>query len=163
MGREIRRVPADWEHPRDKEGQYIPLHDKDYETAAQEWTALFLAWENGTAEDRKRGESCGCRYLWEWQGPPDEETHRKRKWTAEEATHYQVYETVSEGTPVSPVFASLPDMVEWLVGEGFTWTAAERFAHDGWAPSFMMQQDKDGHMRMSGIGVASLDFEFTEE
>lgn len=26
MGREVRMVPNDWEHPRDKSGKYIPLH-----------------------------------------------------------------------------------------------------------------------------------------
>lgn len=32
MGREVRRVPAEWQHPKDERGRYIPLFDgKDYE------------------------------------------------------------------------------------------------------------------------------------
>lgn len=45
MGREVRRVPPDWEHPRHTKetttnpktiGHYIPLHDEDYETARRD-------------------------------------------------------------------------------------------------------------------------------
>ena len=27
MGREVRRVPADWQHPKDARGRFIPLFD----------------------------------------------------------------------------------------------------------------------------------------
>jgi hypothetical protein len=53
MGREIRRVPPDWTHPVNKYCPHIgnnphdggpcyhPLHDQDYESAAQEWEAKY--------------------------------------------------------------------------------------------------------------------------
>lgn len=37
MGREIRRVPMDWEHPKDERGYFIPLFDRDYESVGLEW------------------------------------------------------------------------------------------------------------------------------
>lgn len=57
----------------------------------------------------------------EWHGEaPDPEYYRPR-WTADEATHYQLYETVSEGTPLSPPFASKAELVEYLVERGDGW------------------------------------------
>jgi hypothetical protein len=143
MGREIRRVPKGWQHPKDERtGRYIPLHDHDYESAAREWIADLMAWENG-ANVLPSGSDVAwsrehSRYFWEYAGgPPDEELCRP-KWSADEATCYQVYETVSEGTPVSPVFDTLDAMVSWLVSEGYSQLAAERFARDGWAMSAMI-------------------------
>lgn len=61
MGREIREVPENWQHPTNGLGAYEPMF--------------------------------------------------AHSWTKEEATCFQVYETVTEGTPLSPVFKSL-DQVE---------------------------------------------------
>lgn len=150
MGREIRRVPRDWEHPKFTEGarrgQYMPLHDQDYETAAEEWMKNLGLWRQGRHEAQP---SCDfCRYYWEYESPPDKETCREKKWTEAEATHYQMYETVSEGTPVSPVFASPQELADYLVSKGDFWdqkrgkggwsrAAAESFVKAGSAPSVM--------------------------
>lgn len=75
------------------------------------------------------------------------------EWT-EEPTHYQVYETVTEGTPVSPVFASLDEMQVWLIKQGFSEKAAEKFIETGWAPSMVYVPGKG----VSGLGIHSLDF-----
>jgi hypothetical protein len=56
----------------------------------------------------------------------------------DEATHFQIYETVSEGTPVSPVFADEPAMIAWLIAEGFSQDNAVAFVKTGWAPSARM-------------------------
>lgn len=136
MGREIRRVPADWEHPRDERGHYQPLYDNDYHTAAREWIAGLMAWENGTHPDHQ---DTSAEYYWEWYGPPpDEDYYRQRAWTPEEATHYQVYETVTEGTPVSPVLETPGQIVQWLMDRGHAREAAEAFVRAGRAVSFMM-------------------------
>jgi hypothetical protein len=50
---------------------------------------------------------------------------------------YQIWETVSEGSPVSPVFKSKEDLVEWLVEQGTARESAEGFANSEWVPSFM--------------------------
>ena len=127
MGREIRRVPPNWEHPRDRRGNYQPLHDEEYETAAKKWVDAFLKWENGKDPDREEYET---RYYWDWAGgPPDEEYYRPA--FTDEPTHYQIYETVSEGTPTSPVFATLDEMKGWLIREGYSETAAAKFVEYG--------------------------------
>ena len=73
----------------------------------------------GTVDQRVAAES------WEGTGPPT-------------GDGWQVWETVSEGSPVSPVFATRDELVAWLIGEGYTALAAERFAVGGWAPSMMI-------------------------
>ena len=53
-----------------------------------------------------------------------------------------LYETVSEGTPVSPVFATAEELIEHLVAHGDDWSqkpmrreSAEALVRDGWCPS----------------------------
>lgn len=145
MGREIRRVPKDWEHPRFKRGRrtgdFHPLYDVDYETACKEWYTEAANFDNE-----------GYNWYHEYAGcPPDEDYYRKRKWTAEEATHYQMYETVSEGTPVTPVFATKEELVDYLVENGTFWDdrgwdrkATESFVEREWAPSMIMTVSDEG-------------------
>lgn len=102
MGREIRRVPAGWEHPCNEKGEYIPK--------------------------------------------------LKSEMPEEDATHYQIYEDVTEGTPVSPVFETLEEMKEWLLEEGHSEKATAKFIEYGWAPSFVVTQSG-----VSGLGIDSLD------
>jgi hypothetical protein len=53
-------------------------------------------------------------------------------------TCYQVYEDVTEGTPVSPVFDSVESLQRWLLDEGYSKAAAEAFLAEGCAPSFVV-------------------------
>jgi hypothetical protein len=167
MGREIRRVPPDWEHPTQECPHWAgacdrakknggrcckPLYDNDYHSAAREWIEAFDLWRKGEHPDQVDY----CTYYWEYSNPPDEELHRERVWTAEEATAYQIYETVSEGTPVSPVFTTLEAMIDWLVGQGYSRLAAERFAESGWAPSMMMFNPGDGTPGVFANDIESL-------
>jgi hypothetical protein len=51
---------------------------------------------------------------------------------------YQVWETVSEGSPISPVFETSEACVTWLISEGYSRSAAEAFVKQGWVPSMIM-------------------------
>ena len=55
-----------------------------------------------------------------------------------EGDGWQVWETVSDGSPVSPVFATADALADWLVGQGHSLPAAEGFVQDEWAPSAVM-------------------------
>jgi len=143
MGREIRRVPADWEHPKDERGHFILMYDEEYVTKAREWVVNCIAWEQGTHEDLTSGRTTKEEYpfYWEWSdSPPDDATYRPS--FTSEPTHFQIYETVSEGTPVSPVFASRDDLADWLVSQGTSRDAANAFAEGGWAPSMVFSQGR---------------------
>jgi hypothetical protein len=161
MGREIRRVPPDWEHPRytketapyaNRVGAYKPLFDEDYEAKAEQWMKDFDLWRAGVHPEQPYD---FARYFWEYSSPPDAEFCRERRWTPEEATHYQMYETVSEGTPVTPVFATKAELVGYLVAHGDFWdqqrmaggwdrAAAEQFVEAEWAPSLMTKLSAAG-------------------
>jgi hypothetical protein len=170
MGREIRRVKPGWQHPvndrcnhygrnpHDGGPCYRPMHDQDYETAALEWCANYAEFMAMTPEQQAEKYGKYIRYYWEYDGTPDEEYYRAERWTPEEATAYQVYETVSEGTPVSPVFATEDEMRQWLIQQGHSEYAVGEFLKHQWAPSMVMQEGRG----VSGIGIDSYDFDMPE-
>ncbi len=142
MGREIRRCPPDWRHPKDAAGHYIPLYDGNYLDACEDWWRRALAWQNRIdPTGMERPELfVNCPYYWDWDTmPPDQNSYRERAWTPEEATAYQVYENVSEGTPISPVFATKELMREWLIAQGERPEAVDAFIEGGWAPSMVVR------------------------
>lgn len=162
MGREIRRVPAGWEHPKGmyqrlvmgNSGdiiadflrgvaqqrhewceEYKPLYDRSYKDAKREWDENNALWAEGKHPDQLAGHGEGMTWE-EWDGAEPDPDYYRPHWTPEEATHYQMYETVSEGTPVSPVFASLEELAEHMVSVmGYSPQAAKAFCKSGWAPS----------------------------
>ncbi len=153
MSREIRRVPKDWQHPRNERGHYQPLYDKSYKGAAQEWLQNLMDWESDKDGERTRVTTeDDIWYYWDWDGGPPDEDYYRPEWH-DEPTHYQIYETVSKGTPTSPVFASLDEMFNWLIAEGYSGAAAGKFVKIGWAPSMVFAPGKG----ISGIGIHSLD------
>lgn len=168
MGREIRRVPADWVHPIYTDdlvteyqrgmgwvGKPIPLYDEDIEAATRVWIDGAALWIQGKHPTQLHTAEVGTAYPEMYEPTfyayssyestsPDPDSYR-RPFTSE-ATHYQVYETVSEGTPVSPVFATTDEMVDWLstvpMGgvnkEPLSRKAAEKFVEYEYAPSFIV-------------------------
>jgi len=148
MGREIRRVPATWQHPVDARGEYRPFYDEAYRPACEEWLKDFDSWRNRTYTfDRENWVFADqtyaeTPYYWDWSGPPpNRDCYRDQEWTAEDATAYQVYETVSEGTPVSPVFGTEDEMRAWLRAEGYSADAVESFVACSFAPSMIVFRD----------------------
>ncbi len=120
MGREVRRVPSDWAHPRRPDGGYIPLYGGSYKIAV---------------EDAKKYE----------EDLPDYDDYMP-DWRDEERTHYQMYEDTSEGTPISPVLESPEVLARWLVdneasafaGQTASYESWLRVANGGFAPSMII-------------------------
>lgn len=108
MGRELMKVPADWQHPKDEYGKYKPMHiDRFYEDELKEWFDNHSKWLDGSHPDLLEEPERKKEYPYYamWAGdPPDVEYYNTRKWTPEEATHIQLYQTTSEGTPITPIF-----------------------------------------------------------
>lgn len=161
MGREIRRVPKGWIHPKKwypfpppgREG-YAPLFDKPYGDAIDEWIRERALWVKGEHPDQATYNSTST---WEeWSGSAPQPEDYRPQWAVGEATCLQVYETVSEGTPVSPVFESKAELKAWLMSQGHSESSAEAFVNDGWAPSMVSAVGKDGQ-RVVAMGIDSLD------
>lgn len=156
MGREVRRVPADWQHPRYTEenapharavGRYIPMWNGGYDNAATDWLEKANAEGIEAAIDEygdapKRGD-----YMPDW---PDEQR-----------THFMMYEDTSEGTPISPAFATPEELARWLADTGASSFADQtasyeawlRIANGGFAPSAVLV----GGQFVSGVTALSED------
>ncbi len=148
MGREIRMVPPNWEHPKNEREHFQPMFDRNFSDAAAEWKRDFSEWESGVRPDYCGDENKSLEF-WEWHGgPPDREYYRP--WKDEEATWFQVWETVSEGTPVTPPFATREELASYLAASGDYWDqkrgdgpwgveSANAFVFgSGWAPSLII-------------------------
>lgn len=105
--REIRRVSKDWKHPKNKYGNFEPLFSrKDYEQYAsvflEEMADLVRVGTYKSLEeaidDNQKDKLCEADAMPVFENP----------------THYQAYETTSEGTPISPVFENLEDLLDYL-------------------------------------------------
>lgn len=172
MGREIRRVPPNWQHPRYSKdtaryerhvGEYMPMHDEDYETAARKWIDGFDLWRQGKHPSQSGKYASESKYYWEYDTPPDEDSHRPK--FTEEPTWYQVYETVSEGTPVTPPFATQDELIDYLVTVGemagtqynrrHSRAAATKFVKEsGWVPSMIVMREGNSVTIKEGIEAA---------
>ena len=152
MGREIRRVPPNWQHPKKmfrrwdygryvEQEDYQPMFDEDFAAAMDEWYAGWKAWNPADHDGDQYWDDCG--------NPPDPAFYRPA-WPEGTATWWQVYQTVSEGSPVTPPFATQQELVDYLATHGDFWDqnrgdkpwnrkAAENFVFgDGWAPSMVV-------------------------
>lgn len=182
MGREIRRVPPNWESPVTKDAygrdRIQPMYCQTFDEVAADWLETFDRMRAGNLTDFER--ECYPHGVLEWandETPPDPKYYRS--WSDDEATWYQVWETVSEGTPVSPAFETQDELIEYLAKHGDFWDQkrchepdwerlwggkpgvsgwgrqrAERFVMGpGWAPSFVVQ----GGKVMSGVEAVTQD------
>lgn len=169
MGREIRRVPPNWQHPKKdffnfrkgfSEERYQPMYDRPFAPVMREWFQSWESWERGERPEHCREDDKNLAY-WEWDcGPPDP-LYYQPEWKPEEMTWYQVYETVTQGTPVTPAFATPEELIDYLATHGDFWDqlrvregrregpaawgkpAAEQFVRRGFAFSLMV---KDGQV-----------------
>lgn len=170
MGREIRKVPPNWKHPeRNQEtdrygrGGFQPMFDEEFGPVFSRWLAEFDRVRAGNLTNKER--EYWPNGLQDWlkdEGfPPDPEYYRP--YSDADATWLQLYETVSEGTPVSPAFATPDELIEYLAEYGDFWDQkrcqradwstfwggepgvsgwgkerATAFVNAGWAPSFVV-------------------------
>jgi hypothetical protein len=73
-------------------------------------------------------------------GEPIPGAHLELLWElpADRRTCLQVYEDVSEGTPVSPIFGSAEELRRWLIAQGVPDGTADDFLRHGSAPSLIL-------------------------
>lgn len=154
MGREVRRVPADWQHPKHEVPdyrtghmveQYKPLLGGSWAQAAREWDAEREKWERGEFPEYASEESRQMPYD-QWNGRRPYSGDYMPDWPAEQRTHFMMYEDTSEGTPISPAFATPEELAHWLADNGASAFGSDtatyeqwlRVARGGWAPSLVV-------------------------
>lgn len=69
---------------------------------------------------------------------------------------WQLWETVTEGSPISPVFKTAVGLERWLVEQGYTPGAAHGMVEEGWVPS-MTAEIKDGKLVNLKADIEALD------
>ncbi len=154
VSREIRRVPVDWQHPmqprtrplwgREKPSRLCPtgyeyahIERRSYGDVLSEWERKKAAWEAG--EGPSQFDMTSLDTYW---GEEPEEDRYMPDFPEDAVLGYCLYQTVSEGTPVTPVFATEDELIEHLVmyGEDYDQVpmrrrSAEIVVRGGWAPS----------------------------
>jgi hypothetical protein len=108
LSRTVRRVPLGYEHPVDRRGNPQPRFDRFYVPAVEEWLAARERWVSG--EDPDRAEHPDMDYGdWEGDAPDPDYYHRGRGWPEGVEMGIQMYEEVSEGSPISGVYPDTDD------------------------------------------------------
>jgi len=119
MGREVRRVPKRWKHPK-KEGKYVPLFEgfaerlKNWKIGNKKWNEGFVDDFNGEWKPRETSDMT----FEEWDGQKPKKEDYMPDFPPEQKTHYQMYETCTEGTPISPVMETPKELARWLTDNG---------------------------------------------
>lgn len=116
MGRELRKVPADWVHPK-KDGRHIPLYD---------------GYEHTVAEFQKRVISHGIEDALDYFGEIHSDNYMLIGVTESERTHFMMYEDTSEGTPISPAFATAEELCRWLTDTRASAFGRESASYQWW-------------------------------
>lgn len=158
MGREVRRVPANWEHPKYTEttahnqelvGKYIPLKD-NYDKALNDFEKDINEKGLGKAIDY-------------WGGGPQSEEYVQ--YGNQPADWWQLYETVSEGTPVSPAFKTPEELIDYLVNNGDLWDQRRRLENGSGKRGYSIDAAKAlvvGGWAPSGVVVGGIFYEGAE-
>ena len=120
INREVRRVPKNWQHPVDGKGNYIPLFGSSVSEAQRRWEKHNAKWKEGLRQSDRGSSWVAVEEEYknltfaDWDGYRPKPCEYMPDWTEEERTHYQLYETTTEGTPISPVFSSPEELAQWL-------------------------------------------------
>ena len=119
MGREVRRVTKDWQHPKRPDGSFKPLHDGGtYAANAEDWLKSLA--EKGLQET-----------IDYWGRPPNRQDYMP-VWADAEADHIMMYEDTSEGTPISPAFKTPEELARWLADNGASAFADCTASYEHW-------------------------------
>jgi hypothetical protein len=141
MGRELKRVPMDFDYPLNKV-----------------WYGYFI--KPSTCHDSYSAGCEGCKEFARLKGiplasygcPDFSEFTKEYNKTVEppEGEGYQLWETTSEGSPVSPVFKTLDELCEWCA-ENATTFADFKASKEQWLS--MLSDDFVFHQQGNAIFI----------
>ncbi len=141
MGREVRRVSKDWEHPTGENGEYMPLF------SPEEWMSKGKYYQE--YPESFEGERKEINLF----DPKDYMPLTK----IEDRPLLMMYETTTEGTPISPAFKTPEELARWLADNGASSFGSMTSSYEdwletckkGWAVSAVMEK---GVMK-PGVGL----------
>jgi hypothetical protein len=90
------------------------MFNGDHETACRKWLAECTAWDPDQHDA----------WYWDYEGPPPpaygDRGSPMFERPRDDLTHFMLYETTSEGTPLSPAFETLEELCEWAAEHATT-------------------------------------------
>lgn len=133
MGREVRKVPHDWQHPQER-GRFKPLCQPDEPIADMQrhWEEEAALWNEGKHPGQIYDPTLLGSPFSDLDGDRPDPADYMPFWPEIEATHFQMYETTSEGTPISPVMESPEKLARWLADTGACSWASYTATYDQW-------------------------------
>jgi len=170
MGREVRIVPADWQHPKNARGNYMPLLEGPWSKHVAEWDLAAAKWAEGFEEDFsdwkpdapvkwKLRDADTLKYALysDYAGSRPRKKDYMPEFAPGTANHLMMYEDCTEGTPISPSFATPEELAHWLADnnasacgrEGATYEQWLRVCQGGYAPSMVL----DANGLRSGVAL----------
>lgn len=142
MGREVRRVPADWQHPKQQVPdwrtgrmveRYKPLYPGErYQPAVDEWDEECAKWKAGWRPEYCTDAESRAMTYEQYSGQRPHRDDYMPNWPAEQRTHLMMYEDTTEGTPISPAFTTPEELARWLADNNASAFAGEGASHEGW-------------------------------
>ena len=139
-----------------------PMLNGDFAKEAADWDEQKAAWDRGERPDLFDADRYGDISFEEWHGERPQSEWYVPYDVNGDLPWWQMYETVSEGTPVTPAFPSAEELIEHLATVGQTYEAGEtdgpwgherarKFVlHERWFPSCII---RDGQVYEAKSGL----------
>lgn len=108
MGRELKRVPLDFDYPLNT--VWYGYYDKEISFCHDRYPAGCIGCKAYAKIKGIEIEKLGCPKFHEFYGI---QKNLSNKVEPPEGDGYQLWETTSEGSPVSPVFTTLDELCDW--------------------------------------------------
>lgn len=127
MSREIRRVPQNWDHPKNDKNQFVPMLN-DYISYLESYKKDVDRFVEKMTEIIQKGR---CKFnsydfndpyeLYDYLTEDDQQTPPDIRDFMPTGNCYQLFETVSDGTPITPPFKEKQELVYWLTNNRDFW------------------------------------------
>jgi hypothetical protein len=117
MSREVRKVPENWEHPKNESSRLF--------------SPLLEGYKNSAIEFMRIANKEGLQEAIDYMGFVDKGDYMP-DWGEDEKTHFMMYESTTEGTPISPAFETPEELARWLVNNNVRAFASSGASYEGW-------------------------------
>jgi hypothetical protein len=118
---------------------------EDYQRRVDDWDEENAKWKAGWRPDHYTDPEDRARCYEQWAGQRPHRDDYMPNWPEAQRTHLMMYETTTEGTPISPACATPEELARWLVDNDASANGNQtasyegwlRVARGGWAPSMV--------------------------
>jgi hypothetical protein len=143
MGREVRMVAPGWQHPTfyneyrrcdDLKG----LYEGPFSVKLAEWLEEEAKWNEGLRREwgtdswKPIKEEYKHHTFEQWTGRKPRQEDYMPEWAPGEATQLMMYETTTEGTPISPAFDTPEELARWLADNGASAFGSSTASYEEW-------------------------------